>query len=99
MNLKCEGYCALHLKFFQNLICCKADKPAVSGESFVSKVTTFCKYAISRGEIYIFLLQMSCFPCYTLLWKTVFGRIYPPGFRTKRQREMSAMRSAETKKR
>ena len=61
MNLKCEGYCALHLKFFQNLICCKADKPAGSGESFKPKVTTFCKYAISQGEIYIFLLQMSCF--------------------------------------
>ncbi len=54
--------CALPLKFYQNFYESKADKPAVSGESFVSKVATFCKYAIFRCGIYMFFIAIGLFP-------------------------------------
>ena len=57
MSQNVRATCALPLKFYQNFYESKADKPAVSGESFVSKVATFCKYAIMLQYISAFLLQ------------------------------------------
>ncbi len=63
MSQKCEGYlCFARCKIFPEFSFSKADKPAVSGESFVPKVATFCKYAISRCGIYMFFIAIGWFP-------------------------------------
>ncbi len=63
MSQKCEGYlCFARCKIFPEFSFSKADKPAVSGESFVSKVATFCKYAIFRCGIYMFFIAIGLFP-------------------------------------
>lgn len=65
---ECEGYlCFARCKIFPEFSFSKADKPAVSGESFVSKVTTFCKYAIMLQYISAFLLQFDDLLTYSRL--------------------------------